>query len=62
MAIHLLISKLLSACICFQLSLSRSDGRLDIMEALEQKKAEFLVVFSASVSDGNKGGSPEKDD
>lgn len=44
-AIHLLIRKLLSVCICLEESLSRSDGRPGIMEALERKRAEFMVVF-----------------
>lgn len=60
-AIHLLISELLSLCICFPLSLSSSDGRSGIMEVLQQKKAEFLVALSTSVSIGNKGGSPMED-
>lgn len=39
LATSLLISEPPSVCVCFQLSLSRSNGRSDIMEVLEQERA-----------------------
>lgn len=43
-AIRLLMSKLLSVCICFQKSLSRSYG-VGIMEVLEQEKGRIYGGF-----------------